>query len=243
MDKAKILAEIQRTAAANGGVPLGLERFYQETGIRSADWKGKIWARWGDAVREAGLEPNTLVAATDEAELLERYAAFVRELGRLPVISEMRLRKRTDPALPNEKVLTNRYGSRAGVVRRLMEFCGERPEYADVASICRAVDLDEQPEAAQPAGSLVTDEADGFVYLMKSGRYYKVGKTNSVGRRASELAIQLPERLAVVHTIRTDDPGGIESYWHRRFESKRLNGEWFDLDAADIRAFKRRKFM
>jgi len=77
---------------------------------------------------------------------------------------------------------------------------------------------------------------------LKSGRYYKIGKSNGAGRRERELAIQLPE-ASTIHVITTDDPAGIEAYWHRRFEARRKNGEWFELNSADLRAFKRRKFM
>jgi hypothetical protein len=87
------------------------------------------------------------------------------------------------------------------------------------------------------------DESSGFVYLIRSGRHYKVGRSNSAGRREYELAIQLPEKAQTAHVIRTDDPVGIEAYWHNRFAPKRKNGEWFDLTAADIAAFRRRKFM
>ena len=45
--------------------------------------------------------------------------------------------------------------------------------------------------------------------------------------------------MTKVHTIKTGDPFGVENDWHRRFEAKRLKGEWFKLSLAGVRAFKR----
>lgn len=239
MNKAHILAEIKRTAAANGGLPRGSRRFETETGIKEADWLGKLWARWGDALQEAGFPPNQLQGAYDRTELLEKYARLAQELGRLPTANDLRLKSRVDAEFPSNKVF-ERIGPKAELVQQLLEYCRGRDRCEDVICLCEAYIPRTRPTPEEGASQV---EEIGFVYLIKSGRFHKIGKSNAVGRRKYELAIQLPERPTTVHVIRTDDPSGIEAYWHKRFELKRKNGEWFELDAGDIAAFKKRKFM
>jgi hypothetical protein len=106
--------------------------------------------------------------------------------------------------------------------------------------LCEAVAEEDKVQIDEEKGTV---EEIGFVYLLKARKFYKVGRSNALGRRERELAIQLPEKANTLHVIRTDDPVGIEAYWHKRFESKRKNGEWFELSAADVKAFRRRKFM
>lgn len=240
MKKEHILQEIKRTATANGGVPLGSRKFFEETGIKVADWKGKLWARWGDALREAGLEPNQLQTAYDENFLIEKLIGLMRELGKFPVVAEIRLKKVRDPSFPNDKTYSKRYKTKKELASKIRDYCQGRAGYEDVLDMCAAV-----PEHADGREETADESKEdfGFVYLMKSGKFYKIGKSNAAGRREYEIAIQLPEKLKTVHAIRTDDSAGIEAYWHNRFAAKRKGGEWFDLDASDIAAFKRRKFM
>lgn len=235
--KQRILAEIRRTATENHGKPLGLAKFEQSSGIRRAEWYGKFWKSWGDAVREAGLTANTLQEPIDETDVLTSYASLVRELGRIPVAADLRLKRLADKTIPSHRVF-DRFGSKAQLITRAYSYCSEREEWADVATILESAAGTIAPEP----GDEPKADAVGFVYLIHSGRYYKIGRTNSVGRREYELGIQLPEKVRTIHHIETDDPEGIEAYWHRRFADKRARGEWFSLTADDIRAFKRRRF-
>lgn len=237
--KSQILAEIRRTAAANGGAALGKMRFLTETGIKETDWSGKYWTRWSDALQEAGVAANEFNKPFDENELLEKFANLVLELGRLPITAEMQMKKRRDPDFPSVNVF-RRFGTKTELIQKLIAFCNAKDQLIAVVRICdeatgRVIEVRREPE---PAEVIL-----GFVYLVKSGRHYKIGKSNASGRREYELAIQLPEKVKKVHEIRTDDPTSIEAYWHNRFKEKRKNGEWFDLTTQDVAAFKRRKFM
>jgi Meiotically up-regulated gene 113 len=238
VDKQHILEEIRRTAKANGGDPLGTQKFLTETGIKKSDWHGKYWVRWGDALREAGLTPNQMAEAYDEGVLIAKLISLSRELGRFPVEGDLRMKSRNDPEFPSHGAF-NRLGPKNQRVLKVAEHCRTHEGFQDVLELCAdVVDRKQHPHETESG----TDEM-GFVYLIRSGRYCKIGRSNSSGRREYELAIQLPERASKVHEIRTDDPVGIEAYWHNRFESKRKNGEWFDLSPLDIKAFRRRKFM
>lgn len=238
LTKDEILAEIRRTAEENGGRPLGRRRFFTETGIAPTDWAGTLWAR-SDALHETGYEPNRLNSAIDESLLLEKYIEFTRELGRFPAKLELRLKRISDSQFPSHNTFS-RFGGKADLVHRLVGYCHGRSGYEDIVGLC---------ERFTPIGSRrETDPIEperewGPVYLIKAGRHHKIGRTNAIGRRERELAIQLPDRSETVHVIRTDDPAGVEAYWHRRFETSRKNGEWFELKPADIAAFKRRRFM
>lgn len=241
MEKAQILQEIKRTAAANDGVPLGLRRFESETGIGRSEWFGKYWARWGDAVREAGLTPNRLRSKLyGESQLLHMYAQLSRELGRLPAQGDLQVKRRNDSTFPSLNVFRRRWPNTSELVVKLLEYCRSEGGWDDVVRLCEEY----IPRARSgPRESQVSDQEDGFVYLIKSGRFYKIGRTNAAGRRKYELGIELPERAEEIHVIRTDDPSGIGAYWHKRFDAKRKKGEWFELDAADVKAFNRQKFM
>lgn len=181
---------------------------------------------------QQALDPDTILAA---------LASLTQDMGRLPSVADLKMRRRQDASFPSHNTF-NRLGDRAHRARALLDYCEVRSDLSAVADICRPIAaVDEQaPDSWAHAGAA---DAFGFVYLMKSGKFYKIGLSICPEKRAYEVRLVLPEEVVLVHKIKTDDPAGIEAYWHHRFKDRRLRGEWFDLSAQDIKAFRRRSFM
>ncbi len=80
--------------------------------------------------------------------------------------------------------------------------------------------------------------SEGIVYLLKAGPHYKIGKSVNFEKRLTQIKLQLPHAVEVIHVIHAADHSKAESYWHRRFIARRLNGEWFELNQDEIAEFK-----
>lgn len=241
VDKAAVIAAIQRLAEANGGVPVGRDRFIVETGLPEYLFQGRVWLNWSEAVREAGYEPNPFgTARLEDDDLLRSLAKLTRKLGRMPTKAHIRMEGSTNAAFPSATTFGSRFGTKARQEAALRAFIERTPEFADVLALLPAADEStvEPADADDVEGG---QPVPGYVYLVKSGKFHKIGRSNDHGRRTYEIGLQLPEKLEVVHTIETDDAVGIERYWHERFQDRRRNGEWFLLTKADVAAFKRRR--
>jgi hypothetical protein len=226
MTKQHILQEIKRFAEANEGKPPGRLTFYKATGINENDWSGKYWPRWSDAIREAGYLPNQLTPGYEEDFLISKIIELSREVGHFPVVNEMKMKAYNQRGFPSPTTFKAHFGSKVQIVSRVAEYCRNNGNLEEVLRFCE--------EASSSKANKTSDDIAersnnlGVVYLIKAGRFYKIGKIKSIGRRVYDLAIQLAEKPTTVHVIKTDDPDGIEFYWHNRFAAKRKNGEWFD---------------
>ncbi len=246
MDKKQhILNEIKRTAEGNGGKPFGRQRFSNVTGIKDSDWYGKSWNEWnswGDALKEAGYNANQKQEAFDRNFLIESLIALTRKLKRFPLDVELRREAAINKNFPTHTIWVKRLGNKKQRIEKVVNFCNLNPDdYSDVLEICKELII--SFDAQSDFQDFKEDQKFSFVYLMKSGKHYKIGCTNALDRRQYEIGMQLPEKIEPVHSIRTDDPIGIEAYWHNRFKDKRLNGEWFNVAVTDVRIFKKRSFM
>jgi hypothetical protein len=238
----EILQAIKRTAV--GGRALGGNAFSSATGIKEHEWR-KHWTRWNQALVEAGFPPNTLTPKYADEVLGTSLAELARSLGSVPVKGDIDHEKAADPTFPGYEAF-RRWKSSGTLAAALHRFCADRADLADVVAMCAS-----RVAAAPPARTAGRAKVvNGYVYLKRygrSGRDYKLGKTEDLRRRHAQLESMYPGELRHVHSIPTDDAAGIERYWRTRFEGKRLptkgpRGEIFRLDPEDVSAFRSRDY-
>jgi hypothetical protein len=118
----QILNEIRRLATESGGETPGVRRFENQTGIRQSAWRGVYWARWNDAVIEAGLEPNAKTTRLEEHFFFVKLAEACHHFQKFPTAMELRMYSQRDPAFPNTKSITRHFRSLTNAPGQLIEW-------------------------------------------------------------------------------------------------------------------------
>lgn len=79
---------------------------------------------------------------------------------------------------------------------------------------------------------------DGFVYIIKSGAFCKIGHTKNPKQRFGEYTL-LPHDPNVLLCEAVSDRFDTEELLHQTFKLKRKRGEWFKLTLNDVVTAKR----
>ena len=231
--KQDIINKFRQIAAETGQAP-GRQRFEALTGVKRHQWLGKIWRNWTDALIEAGFAPNELTGASDDDSMLAVVHDISRSLQRFPSSSDLSFELHQRPGSPSAKTILARWpmAKLADAIAEYADAVGS----VDVASYARAY----IPRSQKRTGTEHSSEvAVGYVYMQRHGSDFKIGHTTSLNKRGRQIQLELPQEIELVHSIMTDDPVGVEAYWHKRFSSKRTRGEWFRLTKGDVAVFKR----
>lgn len=74
----------------------------------------------------------------------------------------------------------------------------------------------------------------GFVYLIRCGEFYKIGRAKKWEARIARFETIYPHDLEVIHVARCDDMIAEEESLHKAYADRRDKGEWFRLGDDDI---------
>jgi hypothetical protein len=74
----------------------------------------------------------------------------------------------------------------------------------------------------------------GYIYVIKSKHGYKIGKSRNLKDRTRLFEVKLPFPIELEMSGWAHDYSNMERRLHNLFASKRLEGEWFNLDSTDL---------
>jgi hypothetical protein len=74
----------------------------------------------------------------------------------------------------------------------------------------------------------------GYIYIIKTGAYYKIGWSARLQSRLAVYPIYNPYPVEVIAKAEFADCRVVERQLHRSFKQSRISGEWFELDTAQL---------
>lgn len=208
----QILAQVRRLAELNGGEPVGERTFLAETRLSRRRLQRAGFPNYGAALEAAGFARKTLQQPFTDDQLFEPLARLTRQKGHFPTTNERQVERYRDSSFPGSDAYRRR-GMLGPLEQALLTWCRTREAFQDVVAILQAsLKAVGRPELQARRSRRVVN---GYVYLMRYGNHgkdYKIGCTENVARRESQLDMMSPTDVRRVHVIKTDDPRGVEKY-------------------------------
>ncbi len=236
--KDEILLEVKKLAKELGRTPSAAQ-FKERTGIGQYHFPKYSWANYGELVLEAGLRPNVFDKTKfKDEDLIRIIIKIIREKRKWPTRSELEIKHYNDPKFPAYSTFTKSLGLTKIMAEKVLNYVDNKRGYVDIIAICKPI----MEEKNDDIGDQKSGQMDyGWVYLIRHGKHnqFRIGKTGNLLKRLGQNRIELPEGATPIWSIETDDKTGVETYWQNRFKPKALNGDWFKLTPADVKAFKR----
>jgi hypothetical protein len=213
---------------------------YAEIGIH--DLKKLGWSHYGALVQEAGLKPNKFDKTKyNKTGLCVLFVGTIREKNKWPTRGELDVKHFQDPNFPNYGTFVNQLGLTGDLAQSILDFIKDKKGFEDIEDICvPIIEKYKNDQITNNAGKTVEQV---YMYKYKNqSQPIKVGRSNDVFTRGIQLAAGGHDKLELLHFIKTDDPIGVEQYWHNRFRQlgrEEQANEWFKLKPEDVKAFKR----
>lgn len=213
-----LLTDLKEVAKANKE-KITLKK-YNQKGIYNSDTFIKRFGTWNKALAKAEISERISRNPSREV-LFENLKKVWDYLGRNPRGREMS----KDPSKWAQDAYIHFFGSWKNTLKKFELWI-----------------LEIKDEVNSDLPVLSPKNTISHVYLIKGNEFYKIGKTDDLGRRLRELQTQGEYEQTYKHIILTEDPYGIETYWHKRFKDKRRkNGgkytDWFDLNDEEVKIF------
>jgi len=237
-----VLSKIKEWSRENGDSTPSEKVFFEYAGIGIHDLKKLGWSYYGALVKEAGLKPNKFDKTKySKKNLTDLFINTIREENKWPTRGELDVKHYHNQNFPNYATFVNQLGLTGDIARSILDQVKYKKGFEDIEKICSLVAEKYKKDEIGRNDHQTVGEVYMFKYVNQS-QPIKVGRSNDSFRRGIELSAGAHDRLELIYNIKTDDPEGIEKYWHnrfRRFGREELANEWFKLKPDDIKAFKR----
>jgi hypothetical protein len=138
----------------------------------------------GSECVKSGVRTNARNSRLRDDDMLGWLADAARLFGCIPATTDMEMYRSSGRRLPCHQAFMHHFGSKAGMLRSLKRRTAASPERADIAAMLGGIRQEPDPPR----------RIMGAVYLLRSGRSYKIGCSRAPQQRVRDVQQSLPNR-------------------------------------------------